>query len=62
MVAVAHSLLVVVYHVVRRHVSYQELGGNYFDERERQMVEKRAVRRLEKLGYQVQLTPIQQAA
>lgn len=62
MVAVAHSILVVVYHVLSRHVSYQELGGNYFDERERQMVEKRAVRRLEKLGYQVQLTPIQHAA
>lgn len=62
LVAVAHSILVVVYYVLSRHVSYQELGGNYFDERERQMVEKRAVRRLEKLGYQVQLTPLQQAA
>jgi transposase len=62
LVAVAHSLLVVVYHVLSRHVVYQELGGNYFDQRERQMVEKRAVRRLEKLGYQVQLLPIQQLA
>lgn len=62
LVAVAHSILVIVYHVLSRHVSYQELGGNYFDERERQMVEKRAVRRLEKLGYQVQLTPLQPAA
>ncbi len=62
LVAVAHSILVVVYHVLSRHVAYQELGGNYFDERERQMVEKRAVRRLEKLGYQVQLVPIQQVA
>ena len=60
MVAVAHSILVIVYHVLLRRVSYQELGGNYFDERERQMVEKRAVRRLESLGYQVQLVPIQQ--
>jgi transposase len=60
MVAVAHSILVVVYHVLNRHMPYQELGGNYFDERERQMVQKRAVRRLEKLGYQVQLIPLQQ--
>ena len=60
MVAVAHSILVIVYHVLLRRVSYQELGGNYFDERERQMVEKRAIRRLESLGYQVQLVPIQQ--
>jgi transposase len=62
MVAVAHSILVVVYYLLSRHVPYQELGGNYFDERERQMVEKRAVHRLEKLGYQVQLVPIQQVA
>jgi transposase len=62
LVAVAHSILEVVYYLLSRHVSYQELGGNYFDERERQMVEKRAVRRLEKLGYQVQLTPLQHAA
>jgi transposase len=57
MVAVAHSILVIVYHVLRGHVSYQELGGNYFDERERQMVAKRAVRRLEQLGYHVHLEP-----
>ena len=44
--------------MISRHVSYEEIGGNYFDERERQMVEKRAVRRLERLGYQVQLVPI----
>jgi hypothetical protein len=33
------------------------LGGNYFDEWDRQVVQKRLVRRLEKLGYQVTLTP-----
>jgi len=32
---------------------YKELGGNYFDERDRQTTEKRLVRRLEKLGYEV---------
>ena len=33
--------------------SCEELRGNDFDERERQATEKRLVRRLEKLGYQV---------
>ena len=41
---------------------YQELGGNYFDERDRQAVEKRLVRRLEHLGYQVSLYPNDPAA
>jgi transposase len=60
LVAVAHAILVIVYHVLLRKQSYQELGGDYFDERERQMIERRAVRRLEQLGYRVQLQPIAQ--
>jgi len=40
----------------------KELGGNYFDEWDRQAVQKRLVRRLEKLGYQVKLEPTSPAA
>jgi hypothetical protein len=31
---------------------------HYFDERDRQAIERRLVRRLERLGYQVALEPI----
>ena len=55
--AVAHSILVIIYHLLSEETSYEELGGNFFDERDRQAVEKRLVRRLEKLGYQVALQP-----
>jgi transposase len=55
-VAVGHSLLVIIYHVLTEEKDYEELGGNYFDERSRQAVEKQLVRRLENLGYQVSLT------
>jgi transposase len=62
MIAVGHSLLVMIYHMLSEHVSYTELGGNYFDEQDRQATEKRLVRRLEKLGYHVELqTPTQVA-
>ena len=54
-VAVGHTILVIVYHILRDGTSYQELGGNYFDERDRERVEKRLVGRLEKLGYKVSL-------
>jgi transposase len=57
MMAVGHAILVMIYHLLDQNVSYQELGGNYFDEHERQAVEKRLVRRLEKLGYEVSLQP-----
>lgn len=33
------------------------LGANYFDERDRQQVQRRLVHRLEQLGYSVDLTP-----
>ncbi len=54
-VAVAHSILVIAYHVLRRGEPYRELGGNYFDERKRESIVHQLVRRLEKLGYQVTL-------
>jgi transposase len=56
-VAVGHKILVVIYHMLDRRQEYQELGSNYFDEHEKQALEKRLVRRLEKLGYQVSLEP-----
>lgn len=62
MMAVGHAILVICYHLLDRQVAYQELGGNYFDEHERQAVEKRLVRRLEKLGYEVSLQPAAQVA
>lgn len=61
-IAVGHTLLVIVYHVLAEERDYQELGGNYFDEWDRQVVQKQLVRRLEKLGYQVTLAPTPPAA
>ncbi len=60
-VAVGHSILVIVYHLLRDRGTYQDLGGNYFDEHDQQMVQKHLVRRLERLGYQVDLQPRSEA-
>jgi transposase len=54
-VAVAHSILVIAYYVLKRREAYRELGGNYFDERDKQVVQRRLVQRLEQLGYAVSL-------
>ncbi len=56
-VAVAHSLLVTGYYLITRRQDYRDLGHNYFDERNREAVKRRAVQRLERLGFQVTLTP-----
>lgn len=51
----AHSILTSIYHLLRDGVIYQELGGNYFDERNRHRIIKSSVRRIERLGYNVTL-------
>ena len=62
-IAVAHSLLGIVYVLLtRQQQGYHDLGSHYFDERDRQAVERRLVRRLEALGYTVSLQPTSPAA
>jgi transposase len=56
-VAVGHTILVIVYHLLTEGTAYQDLGPQYFDERDRQRVERRLVHRLEALGYTVALEP-----
>jgi transposase len=55
LVAVAHSILEICYHVLRKGDAYKDLGEAYFDERDRTGVSKRLTRRLERLGYRVTL-------
>ena len=57
-IAVAHAILVIGYHLLIRHEPYRELGANYFDERERPAVERRLVQRLQRLGYDILLQPV----
>jgi transposase len=56
-VALAHSLLVIAYHVLKRRVNFADLGPTYFDERNRVSVQRQLVRRLERMGYKVALEP-----
>lgn len=57
-IAVAHSILVIIYHLLSNQTTYQEKGETYFEEQERQGAEKRLVRQLSRLGYHVELQPI----
>ncbi len=55
-IAVAHSLLVVFYHLLKnRSLKYQELGGTYFDTLDPIRLPRHLVKRLESLGYEVTL-------
>jgi transposase len=52
-VAVAHSLVVIAYHLLQRKEPYRELGGDYFDKQRPDATARRLMQRLERLGYAV---------
>jgi transposase len=57
-VAVAHSILVIAYHILDRGQPYAELGSDYLLKRESSTAHaKRLVRQLERLGHKVTLEP-----
>ena len=62
MVAVAHSILRIVYHLLLDEHPFEDLGETYFDQRQHQAVSRRLKQRLERLGYRVQLEPLTSAA
>jgi transposase len=55
--ALAHTLLVVVYHVLSRRQPYRDLGADYLDRLEPDRLAKRLVKRLERLGLKVTIEP-----
>jgi transposase len=54
-IAVGHSVLVASSHMLTRREPYHELGAQYCDEHERDPVQRRLVRRLQRLGFAVTL-------
>lgn len=57
-IAVAHSLLVAVWHVLHDQIDYSDLGGDYFKRRQDPVrMTRQLVHRLEELGHRVELTP-----
>jgi transposase len=57
-VAVAHTILVIIYHMLKQRVPYRELGAAYLDYREREQATRQAVKQLERLGHRVILEPV----
>lgn len=56
-VAVAGSILTTAYCMLRDDTDYKDLGGAFFDVRDKQKTAKRLIRRLERLGVKVQVQP-----
>src|SRR5260221_9732 len=56
-VALAHRILVIIYHLLKEEQSYRELGPGHADEQAAESSKRWAIRRLEQLGFAVSLTP-----
>ncbi len=61
-VAIAHKILVAIYHMLSQQVSYNDLGDLYLDKLNKNHLTRNLVHRLERLGYQVTLTLQEKAA
>lgn len=61
-VAVAHTILTALYHMLSRRIPYTDLGPDYLDRLHQTRIRTRLVKRLENLGYHVQLTQEEDAA
>jgi transposase len=57
LVAVGHSILVIAWHLLSTHASYQELGSDYFDRCDVQAYRRKLIRKLEALGLKVAVEP-----
>jgi len=56
-VALAHRILIIIYHLLKEQQSYRELGPGHADEQALESSKRWAIRRLEQLGFAVTLTP-----
>jgi transposase len=56
-VAVAHTILVIVFHMLKNQQPYRDLGADYFDRRNSEQLKRSLVRRLEGLGLKVTICP-----
>jgi len=62
LLAVGHTILVIVYHLLRDQKKYQDLGADYLDRLDTNRLTRQLVRRLERLGHDVVLKPKESAA
>ena len=61
-IAVAHRLLVAIYHMLKNREPYREIGSGPQSELAKQKLAERMQRRIEQLGYPVTLEPVAPAA
>jgi transposase len=62
LIALAHTIEVVIYYVLKRKAPFAELGADYLDRHDKDRLLAGLVRRLERMGHKVTLEPSEPAA
>jgi transposase len=62
LVAIEHSIITAIWHMLTDNQPYQELGGTHFTQRDPERATRWAINQLNQLGYTVTLNPIENAA
>lgn len=57
LIAIAHTMLIAIYHMLKEKVPYYELGADYYSVKNQEKLIKRNLRSLEKLGVDVMIQP-----
>ena len=60
--AVAHSLLIIAYTMLKTGKGYHELGGNYLEQINKDQLQRYFIKRLQRLGLKVTVEPAAEAA
>ena len=61
-VAVGHKILTIVYFIIKERVTYDDLGENYYDRQRQEQLKRHHIKRLQRLGYHVEVTEAPHAA
>jgi transposase len=62
LVAIEHTLLTAIWHMITNDVEYADLGGDYYSRRNPDKTKQRALAQLRQLGYDVTLNPLPAAS
>jgi transposase len=62
LVALEHSILTAVWHMLTNDIDYHDLGGDYFTKRDPQAAMRRLTRQANALGFTIRFDPIEGAA
>jgi transposase len=57
LIAVARTILVSIYHMIKKKEPYRELGADYLENLYKERTIKNLKRRIESLGFTIELTP-----